>query len=114
MPKPIVAITMGDAAGVGPEIIMKSLAHAEVRELCCPLVIGDAQRLEMAGQIGGTAQRIRSISASDLAQARFEQNQVDCIDLGVLPRDLAWGKLSRDAGEAAYRYLEVAARLAME
>jgi 4-phospho-D-threonate 3-dehydrogenase / 4-phospho-D-erythronate 3-dehydrogenase len=114
MPKPIVAITMGDAAGVGPEIIMKSLAHAGVHEICCPLVIGDAQRLATAGKIVGTEQRVRSVPATDLARAKFEQDCVDCVDLGLIPPDLAWGKLSREAGEAAYRYLEVAARLAME
>ena len=39
---------------------------------------------------------------------------VECVDLDLIPADLAWGKLSREAGEGAYRYLEVAARLAME
>ena len=114
MPKPIVAITMGDAAGVGPEIIMKSIAHSEVRELCAPLVIGDAQRLRAAGQITGARLNVRSVPASDLEQASFELDVVDCVDLHLIPPDLAWGKLSREAGEAAYQYLEVAARLAME
>ena len=49
MKKPIIAITMGDPAGVGPEIIMKSLSHPGVHELCRPLVIGDAERLRTAG-----------------------------------------------------------------
>ncbi len=114
MQKPIVAITMGDAAGVGPEIIMKSLAHAEPRELCRPLVIGDAERLRAAGKIVATQLEVHSISVSDLGQALFEPDAVDCVDLSLIPSDLAWGKLSREAGEAAYQYLEVAARLAME
>ena len=43
--RPVIAITMGDAAGVGPEIIVKALAHADLYDRCRPLVIGDAARL---------------------------------------------------------------------
>lgn len=114
MQKPIVAITMGDAAGVGPEIIMKGLAHADVHTACCPLVIGDAQRLRLAGEIVGSRLRVRAISESDLTQALFERDVVDCLDLALIPQNLSWGKLSREAGEGAYQYLVVAARLAME
>ena len=53
MNRPVIAITMGDAAGVGPEVIMKSFAHDELFALCRPLVIGDAARLEAAGRIAG-------------------------------------------------------------
>jgi 4-phospho-D-threonate 3-dehydrogenase / 4-phospho-D-erythronate 3-dehydrogenase len=114
MQKPIVAITMGDAAGVGPEIIMKSVGRSEVRELCCPLVIGDGERLRAAAKIIATPLKVRSIPASNPEQARFEPDGVDCVDLSLIPPELPWGKLSREAGEAAYQYLEVAARLAME
>src|SRR5437763_8659750 len=54
MQKPIIAITMGDAAGVGPEIIVKSLAHRDVYDQCQPLVIGDAERLRQADRICAT------------------------------------------------------------
>ena len=114
MSKPIIAITMGDAAGVGPEIIMKALAHSKMLEICRPLAIGDAQRLVMAGQITNVKLGVHPVPASDLAKAKFQEGTVDCIDLHLTPADLEWGKLSRQAGEAAYRYLEVAARLAME
>lgn len=105
---------MGDPAGVGPEIIMKSLAHPQVHEICCPLVIGDTRRLLLAAQIADVHLKVRSIPASDLGQATFEPLIVDCVDLELVPADLPWGKLSREAGEAAYRYLETAARLALE
>ena len=49
MSRPTVAITMGDASGIGPEIIMKALALPEVAALCRPLVVGDAERLREAG-----------------------------------------------------------------
>jgi len=41
MKKPIIAITLGDPAGIGPEIVVKSLADSKVYEICQPLVIGD-------------------------------------------------------------------------
>jgi 4-hydroxythreonine-4-phosphate dehydrogenase len=114
MLKPIIAITMGDAAGVGPEIIMKALTHAEMRDICCPLVIGDAQRLRDAAKIIGARLEVRGIMESALDEAHFGAETVDCVDLRLVPVGLPWGKLAREAGEGAYRYLEVAARLAME
>ena len=114
MPKPIIAITMGDAAGVGPEVIMKSLVHAEVHQLCCPLVIGDARRLRAAAEVGAVRLAVRSVPESDTDQALFLRGSVDCVDLDIVPADLPWGKVAREAGEGAYRFLEVAARLAME
>ncbi len=63
MEKLIIAITMGDAAGVGPEIIMKCLAHREVYEQSRPLVIGDAERLRQAGRICASALGVRGLSA---------------------------------------------------
>ena len=114
MQKPIIAITMGDAAGVGPEIIMKGLSHVEVHELCCPLVIGDADRLRAAGRITGSQLEVKNVPESDLPSTNFTAHIVNCVDLKLIPADLPWGKLSLEAGEAAYRYLELAARLAIE
>ena len=112
--KPIIAITMGDAAGVGPEIIVKSLAHGEVYEACRPVVIGDAGRLRQADAICKTRLRIAGVDAERIEATRFEPGVVPCVDLELIPPDLPWGRLSAQAGEAAYRYLVVAARLALE
>lgn len=111
MTRPVIAITMGDAAGVGPEIIMKSLAHADLYERCRPLVIGDAARLEAAGKIVGSTLTVRAIQ--DIAQARYAFGTVDCIDLKLIPADLPWGRLSPVAGDAAYQYIKVATELAV-
>jgi 4-hydroxythreonine-4-phosphate dehydrogenase len=114
MEKPIIAITMGDAAGVGPEIIVKSLAHADVYEQCRPLVIGDAERLRMADRICGTRLTILSLAADGIDKAAYQPGAVDCVDLKLVPPGLPWGQLSAQAGEAAYRYLTVAAQLALQ
>ncbi len=112
-PQPVIAITMGDAAGVGPEIIMKALTHTELYDQCRPLVIGDALRLEEAGYIVGASLKVRSLSPDQVDGALYLQGSIDCIDLKLIPQDLPWGQLSPIAGNAAFRYMEVAARLAM-
>ncbi|CAG2127673.1 4-hydroxythreonine-4-phosphate dehydrogenase PdxA [Cupriavidus plantarum] len=106
---PIIGITMGDASGVGPEIIVKSLAHDTVYAQCRPLVIGDAQRLRQAAKIVNSKLEVRAIATP--AEARFEAGTIDCIDLGLIPEDLPFGKLSALAGDAAFRYIERAVEL---
>jgi 4-hydroxythreonine-4-phosphate dehydrogenase len=110
--RPMIAMTMGDAAGVGPEVIMKSLAHPELYRQCRPLVIGDAARLREAGRIAGSRLEVRGLSVDEVDRAMFRQGTVDCIDLKLIPKDLPWGRLSAVAGDAAFRYVEVAAKLA--
>ena len=109
MTRPIVAITMGDASGIGPEVIMKALAHPEVHELCNPLVVGDAARLRQAGEIAGTHLRVDSLSTP--AEAHFAPDAVECIDLKLIPEDHPFGRVSPVSGEAAYRYIERAVRI---
>ena len=108
---PLIAITMGDATGVGPEVIMKSLAHADLYERCRPLVIGDAERLRQAGAIVGVALDVRSIETPEAGE--FRSGIVDCLDLKLIPPGLPFGKLSPVAGDAAYQYLRVATELAV-
>ncbi len=106
---PVIGITMGDASGIGPEVVMKSLAHASVYAQCKPLVIGDAQRLELAGRLVGSHLQVRAIASPD--EARYVQGSVDCIDLNLIPDDLPFGSLSAVAGDAAFRYIERAVAL---
>ena len=113
MTRPIIAITMGDAAGVGPEVIMKSLAHPEVHEQCRPLVIGDATRLREAGRIVGSTLAVRSLAPTELDKALFARDTIDCIDLKLIPVGLPWGALSAVAGNGAYQYVKQACELAV-
>jgi 4-phospho-D-threonate 3-dehydrogenase / 4-phospho-D-erythronate 3-dehydrogenase len=111
MSRPIIGITMGDPAGVGPEIIMKSLAHAELYDRCRPLVIGDAGRLRQAGKIVGVNLAVNAVAKP--ADGKYKPVAVDVINIAVVPPDLPFGKLSPAGGEAAYRFVECAAKLAM-
>jgi 4-phospho-D-threonate 3-dehydrogenase / 4-phospho-D-erythronate 3-dehydrogenase len=109
--RPRIAITMGDAAGVGPEVIMKALAHRELYAIARPLVVGDARRLGRAGQIVRSGLAVRAIAEPE--DAGFEPGVVDCIDLALVPEDTPFGRLSTACGEAAYRFIERAVALAV-
>jgi 4-hydroxythreonine-4-phosphate dehydrogenase len=109
MSLPTIAITMGDAAGIGPEIIMKALARLEVHRICRPLVVGDAERLRLAAEIVGSSQRVNDLD--DASQARYEVGAVDCIDLHLIPKNHPFGEVSALCGEAAYRYIECAVEI---
>lgn len=108
---PLVAVTMGDGAGVGPEIIVDALLDPSVRAVCRPVVIGDLGRLRRAAQVRGAAVEFHRIDRVE--DARNEAGVIDVIDLGLLPPDLPWGELSPVAGDAAYQYVRVASELAM-
>jgi len=112
MSLPTIAITMGDAAGIGPEIVMKALGAPAVRALCNPLVIGDAARLRRAGEL--VASTLEVVSLGDAREARYSPDKVECIDLKLIPADLPFGKTSAIAGEAAFRYIERAVRIVEE
>jgi 4-phospho-D-threonate 3-dehydrogenase / 4-phospho-D-erythronate 3-dehydrogenase len=112
MSLPTIAITMGDAAGIGPEIVMKALGAAQVRALCNPLVIGDAARLRRAGELVTSTLEVESLGHA--REARYSSCKVECIDLKLIPPDLPFGKTSAIAGEAAYRYIERAVRIVEE
>jgi 4-hydroxythreonine-4-phosphate dehydrogenase len=112
MTLPIVGITMGDPAGVGPEVVMKALARPDAYAFCRPLVIGDAKQLERARALLKSTLAI--VSIPDPGKAKYARGTVDVIDVARVPADLPYGKVSAAAGEAAYRYIERAVTLAME
>ena len=82
--KPIVGITMGDPAGNGPEITVKALAHAEIYDSCCPIVVGDAKIIEQAARFVGrpdiTIHRCEKVS-----DAKFQQGVIDVLHLELIP-----------------------------
>jgi 4-phospho-D-threonate 3-dehydrogenase / 4-phospho-D-erythronate 3-dehydrogenase len=108
---PVIAITMGDAAGIGPEIVVKALAGGDAAGACRAVVVGDAARLRHAATISRVAVEVRAVDSP--GGARFDAGTIDCVDLGLIPSDLPFGALSAVAGDAAYRFIERAIRLAV-
>jgi 4-hydroxythreonine-4-phosphate dehydrogenase len=111
--RPVVAITLGDPAGIGPEITLKALAETGIYEACRPLVVGDSAFLKRA--LGFPNMPWLSIHpVGSVSEALFQPGTVDVLEVGVArPEDVPVGVLSRPAGEAAFRYVERAIRLAM-
>lgn len=108
---PYVAVTMGDGAGVGPEVIVPAMLDPRVAGWCRPVVIGDVSRLRLAAGALGLKPQI--IAVERVSDAEFTPGRINVIDLGLLPDDLAWGELSAVAGHAAYEYIRVAGELAV-
>jgi len=109
MAKPIIAVTMGDPAGVGPEVVLKALAELSIRRACRPIVFGDLGLLQRTqkklhlrvpladwspGEPWPRAVAVRSLSSLSPAQAKP-------------------GVPSRACGAAVYRYVTEAARAAL-
>ena len=107
--RPTIAITMGDASGIGPEVIMKALSRPDVQAMCKPLVIGDAERLRTAGRIVGSSLKVDALN--DAAEARFAPDTVQCLDLPIIPKDHPFGRISTTSGEGAYRFIERAVQV---
>jgi 4-hydroxythreonine-4-phosphate dehydrogenase len=110
MDAPPIAVTMGDPAGIGPEIVARTFAEEGFKEKNRALVVGDPQILERAAKLLDLPLRINAIS--ELEEAAFEPGAVDVLAVGEVRGDLPFGELDARAGDAAFRYLESATHLA--
>jgi 4-hydroxythreonine-4-phosphate dehydrogenase len=109
---PVIAISMGDPAGIGPEIAAKALADSKLYERCRPLVVGDASTMELAAAIAKVGAKINAIQ--NISEARFQPGLIDVIDLeDVDLKALVRGKVSAMAGKAAYDAVRKVIELAM-
>lgn len=110
--KPIIAVTMGDPAGVGPEIAIKALLKPEIKNVCKPVLIGDL------GILRKTSQRLKievSFKAlSDPKEASGGQGVIEVVDMkNVDSGSFRIGEASVEAGRAAIQYIEKAAEYAL-
>ncbi len=111
---PIIAITMGDPCGIGPEIIIKALQSPEVAEICVPVVIGDRLALERALSVCGSALKISEIATVEDARTVTE-GSIPLLALSHLAEgEMAYGAPSVAAGDAVYRYICHAASLCLD
>ncbi len=114
MAKPIVAITMGDPASIGPEISLKAFQNAELFEKCRPLVVGDANVLEKVMTVLPDRRMPLNI-IHDVSEAQFKFGAMDVLDMDLVDIDqLKFGEVSAMAGNAAYQYVRKVIDLAMD
>jgi 4-hydroxythreonine-4-phosphate dehydrogenase len=114
-PKPFLAITMGDPAGIGPEIIVKALQLPKVWRVCQPLIIGSRPLLEHTIQSLKTALPIMGVDGHDgpTAKHTFRRGRLPLFDPFSKPvRSIKLGRVSAKAGEMAVTCIQSAVRLA--
>lgn len=109
--RPLLAVTMGDPAGIGAEVTVK--AYAEVSEVADVLVVGDPEVVREAACICDVDIDVREVT--DPADARFDPGVLDVLvvsDATVDMDDHEWGVLREDYGAASLAYVERAIKLA--
>ncbi|MEE8638528.1 MAG: 4-hydroxythreonine-4-phosphate dehydrogenase PdxA [Candidatus Margulisiibacteriota bacterium] len=113
MHKPIVGVTMGDPAGIGPEICAKALTTAEVQMAANCLVIGDRKAMRQGLKVAKIP-NIEINPIKKISEAKFIRGTIDVLDLKNVESRLKIGQVSKPAGKAAVEYLEKAIRLARD
>jgi 4-phospho-D-threonate 3-dehydrogenase / 4-phospho-D-erythronate 3-dehydrogenase len=109
--KPLIAVTMGDPAGIGAEVALKALASSLKRSRSNYLLLGDYHHLVRCAQKFKI--RIPLVWVNEAGLARQLKGQVGVLDLGGVSKIL-WGKISASNGKAAVRYVTEGARLALD
>ena len=100
--RPRLAVTVGDPAGVGPEVVLKALADQEIVSLCQPLLVGDLRHLQRTTADCGLELELAAVDPTDTP----DDGVIPVIDLGNVPADIEIGGISATAGEAAWQAIE--------
>ncbi len=107
---PKIVITMGDSAGVGPEVIVKALSLPDIYKICQPIVVGDAKVLASVLQFSkGVCPKgeLRLNPIKDIRKARFNYGVIDLFDLGNIDIDkLKPGRVDSMCGKATFEYIK--------
>ena len=110
--KPITAITMGDPAGIGPEIVVGTMLSEEIHDCCRPFVIGSIAIMERAAKVLGKELKYNKIE--DPSEAKYEFGTVDIIETGDYDTDsIEWGKEQKLAGQMAIDWVMKSIELGM-
>ena len=107
---PVIALTMGDPAGIGPEVLAKALAHPHIVASCHPLILGNAPLLKQTAKDLGLSLDVTSVSSA----AEAPNNAISILDPGNLnAEDITPGRVSAAAGKASVEWVLQAGELAM-
>ena len=112
MSKPIIGISMGDPAGIGPEILVRTVADEAVNRVARCLVYGDALVIEKAVQESGLKLKVRAIGKPD--EAHFAARSIEVVDFANAdPAAFEPGKVQALCGQAAWEYIEAVVQAAL-
>ena len=110
--RPVTAITMGDPAGIGPEITTGTMLDQELHEVCRPFVIGSIAVLQRAADVLGKDVRFRRIN--DPAEAKYEFGTIDVLETGDYDTDsIRWGEVQELCGRMAYDFIKKSVELGL-
>lgn len=110
--KPVMAITMGDPVGIGPETVIGTMVDHDIHACCRPFVIGSVAMLERAAAVLGRSVQFRRISDPDEAEYTF--GVIDVIETGDYDTDtLQWGTIQPLAGQMAIDFIMKSIELGM-
>jgi len=111
--KPILAITMGDPASIGPEIAVKVLNMDSIYEVCNPVLIGDAKTIERAAELVNSVKEISAVK--QIEDCDFNKHLINVYDLENVEHDkFEYGKVSAMCGNAAFESVITAIDLALK
>jgi 4-hydroxythreonine-4-phosphate dehydrogenase len=112
MTRPLIALTMGDPAGIGAEISLKALLEPDIYAVCRPLVIGTMAVLEQSRDVLHSGQQLQAVASP--AVGRYTLGTVDVLDLSAdHSGPFSLGVVSKEAGAAAVAYVEKGITLAL-
>lgn len=100
--KPIIGISMGDPASIGPEVTIKAVATKKIQDNCKPIIIGDANLLNQVIKI--TNSKIKLNIIKSVEEAQFRKNIIDVFDMKNVDLDnFKFGEVSAKSGNAAFQ-----------
>lgn len=113
MEKPIIAVTMGDPAGIGPEIVAKSIADKATYDVARCIVIGDKKVMEKAIEIVGADLKVNVVESP--ADGDYSYGVLNMIDLDNIDMSrFEYGKINAMCGQAAFDYIKKSIEITMD
>lgn len=118
---PIIAVTMGDVCGIGPEVVARSIQSLRIRKVCQPVIVGAAAFLDQVSRTWPDVRAPSCVRLSGMPETRQQLEEairdagdgVICLEKdSPVPEEAVLGRVSAGAGNAAYHWLVNACRMA--
>ena len=111
--KPILGITMGDPAGIGPEVAIKALEFKRIHQICRPVIIGNSAIIERERVKYSPQKRINRVK--DIHSCSFSSEVINVFEVEIdSPDEIVYGTISSRSGDAAFRTVKKVIELAMK
>ena len=113
MSKPLIAITMGDPCGIGPEIVIRALQDSAVRSCCTPIVLGDGRALKRAIELLDANPKLITLPGAELPESVPAKSILLMELTSLTDSDIIYGQPGKTSGDAVFQYITAAANLCM-